>query len=426
MAQLARNIVKKRLSANIKGASAPIIHEGLGKPEELAFESGFDNDMFSVGEDLIDTFESAFNTPIWGFPEGVDSESKRKTSPFSAEFQEQTDDLLHSDTLATPSSRFTSFGPQPPSEIKVPIKPLQQRLLSKEHFQRIIQGKFNIIEKHEQKNPKTPNQIFNTLNKPSKVQVHFHGRLTTAPISVESDESEISISNPSIRHWISPSVQRSMLRGRPRKYGEPMPEIREQNQIRGIPRVLAFVGRPPTRNAFLGKYFKCEFYPPDHIRAYYRKSRAAVMVIYGEGFPSNDPDIKINKKDFPQSPVPQDYGFFRAKWRKMVRQKFLEAYKAMGGIDGLFHFRVNLYPSTPEAMERFDSDMLKCLELFASRDYRMSVKEVNSKFRWGQFKDKLKEAQLKTNYVPPYIRIPHNQGNWIQTSETLTEEETDF
>ncbi len=397
MAHLARAILKQRLASKLKDTPASIIpntNQPQTKTKSPETKKSNDGTFDNFTDDFDKLFEGDFDD-VFGQPLGS-----------SSSVELLSDEVVNNEVDNVDKSPReviqTEFGPEGPPPIMKPIRQSQQRIIDPVLLQSLTKGKFvPLLNTNGHKDT-----LVDKSSEEDKIALKLNGLFSTNPITLKTEQKELSLTNPNISFNQSPAVEAALTRGPVGLPGKRFQPITKPYQIRGLYTEFFNLGQRPKDSHVATKYFECEYFPPNHIRAYYRKSKVSLVVFFRDGFNQNDPTSTLRKNIFPNSCVPRDSGAFRSKWRKMIRLKFLEALKEVGDIDGLFTFHVELYPTKPEEKEIFQHDLKKTLEYYKSQDYSDQIKQINSNARINWILRGLAQSGLRTYAVPPYLEIP--------------------
>lgn len=299
--------------------------------------------------------------------------------------------ILKSERKKIPDFKTSRFLPK--------LNPIQK---GKINIKEINTDKFQLFQKEEEPIRSNP-----------KDKIKFDtGGFSINPICIFNNDNGLNITElPQIIDKIivneSPIVK---LRKSTKKAQIPInefaPDITDQSHIKGIFRNLSSIGKGVKQGNFYSKFFYGHFYPPQHFRGYYRKSKVALQ-IHCTGYQVNNPNIKIPKNETYKSFIPSDYASFRSKWRRMIRSEFLKIYKKFGSsIDGFYVFRVQLYPKTDEEMTIFKTDLEKYLIMIKNQNFQEIIKKINSQINWNGVIPLLKENKIGPHAPPPFIKSP--------------------
>lgn len=271
----------------------------------------------------------------------------------------------------------------------------------------IIKGKFKLLRKKEDRILQT--NIMNFLNSEEQTQETERNRPDISSILCELNSNKRKSDTTSMDEELK-AAQERIKEIREMRVKETVSNVRKQNQVirnedkahavshyvteqtlpassasevRGVLAAahFAMISYRKRLNVFKGKFFTCDYFPPEHALGRFRKSKPAIKVHYLDGYTANNPDIKIDKNQLAKSLTPSDYASIRSKWRRLLRNEFFEQYQDANGRDGYYAFAVSLFPK-PKDMDALRIELRTCIENTKKVETTPFIKAANSVVDW--------------------------------------------
>lgn len=347
---------------------------------------------------------------IRGLSKRLPKVKKVETAPSTDLFEEELSSLVletgFDDTLTSIDDKFDDLGymEKPPA-------------LRSYTIDEIVKGKFNLLQKKEESalhtdirhtespqdklpsdqrrigkidfdgimkylNPNEEKSNTNTTENDSR-----NGQRSKTPQQIQKEIIEMK--NKQTAENVIKQLRsiRAESEGQSSRYyvTENTPPASSPSEIKGILAAahFAMINNRKRLSVFRGKFFSCDYFPPEHALGCFRKSKPALRVHYLEGFTANNPHIKIDKNQLSRSLTPRDYASLRCKWRKLLREEFFHQYTKAGGRDGYYAFAVSIFPK-PEDMNLFRKELRICIENAMRAQTTPFIKAANSLVDWGK------------------------------------------
>ncbi len=146
-------------------------------------------------------------------------------------------------------------------------------------------------------------------------------------------------------------------------------------------------------------YFFVRYWPSYHFMARIRKSRPALHITFGEPALLNIPGLKSKSVgDMENSIRPFKLSVYRSKFRKLLREKFMEKFCHDGTLmkhwDGLYWFSSQSYPRSKDQLVEFNKHVDLALEHVKRLDKNVLEKRarsMNESIPWSKFKRQLSQ-----------------------------------